>query len=190
MIGSIVFYLCGEIFFLISLSFLFLFWGRWGFGRFHLILDYDFLGFSLVELSVFILYLIFMVGLNNFGGGYDYRWFGLGFYFLLFFLVLSFGVLGWFSLYFLFECCILPTFFLIMGWGLGDGRVQASFYFFFYTMFFSLPFFFVLFYLEKYGRRILMGFHYYLPFLGFWGSLGIFSFFIFLSKLPVFFLHV
>jgi NADH-ubiquinone oxidoreductase chain 4 len=42
--------------------------------------------------------------------------------------------------YFFFEVSLIPTFFLVVGWGYQVERVQARFYFLLYTVFASLPF--------------------------------------------------
>jgi len=53
--------------------------------------------------------------------------------------VITFSCLDYLSFYIRFEASLLPTLVLILGWGYQPERVQAGIYFFFYTMFASLP---------------------------------------------------
>lgn len=58
---------------------------------------------------------------------------------LLFFLCLRFISTNLFLFYIFFEARLIPTLFLIYGWGYQPERLSAGFYFLFYTMFGSLP---------------------------------------------------
>lgn len=58
---------------------------------------------------------------------------------LLFFLLLTFSCLDYFSFYVRFEASLIPTLILILGWGYQPERIQAGIYFLFYTIFASLP---------------------------------------------------
>nr|QKY63827.1 NADH dehydrogenase subunit 4 [Triatoma longipennis] len=59
--------------------------------------------------------------------------------FLLVFLVLSFSTVNLFLFYLFFESSLIPTLFLIFGWGYQPERLSAGFYLLFYTLFASLP---------------------------------------------------
>nr|YP_006234450.1 NADH dehydrogenase subunit 4 [Gammarus duebeni]AER12196.1 NADH dehydrogenase subunit 4 [Gammarus duebeni] len=61
---------------------------------------------------------------------------------LLVFLV-SFYVSDFMLFYLSFESCLIPIFFLILGWGYQPERAQAGIYMLFYTLFGSLPLFFL-----------------------------------------------
>ena len=64
---------------------------------------------------------------------------------LMFFLFLSFSLVNFFYFYLMFECSLIPILFLILGWGYQTERVQAGVYIIFYTLFASLPLFFLFF---------------------------------------------
>nr|YP_010240544.1 NADH dehydrogenase subunit 4 [Nothybus sumatranus]QQV73786.1 NADH dehydrogenase subunit 4 [Syneches medoganus]QTF87885.1 NADH dehydrogenase subunit 4 [Nothybus sumatranus] len=59
--------------------------------------------------------------------------------FLLLFLFLSFSSMNLFMFYLFFEMSLIPTLFLILGWGYQPERLQAGFYLLFYTLLVSLP---------------------------------------------------
>jgi NADH-quinone oxidoreductase subunit M len=67
----------------------------------------------------------------------SYYFFILAFVFISFFRFSVNSVL-WFYLF--FEASLIPTFFLITGWGYQIERVSSVFYFLLYTVFASLPF--------------------------------------------------
>ena len=58
---------------------------------------------------------------------------------LLVFLVCTFSSLNVFSFYLFFERRLIPTLFLILGWGYQPERLQAGIYLLFYTLLASLP---------------------------------------------------
>nr|YP_010594875.1 NADH dehydrogenase subunit 4 [Anastatus dexingensis]WAJ57473.1 NADH dehydrogenase subunit 4 [Anastatus dexingensis] len=58
---------------------------------------------------------------------------------LLMFLMICFFSMNYFLFYLFFEMSLIPTFFLIMGWGKQPERLMASMYMYLYTLFFSLP---------------------------------------------------
>nr|ATN41172.1 NADH dehydrogenase subunit 4 [Diptera sp. 69 LC-2017] len=59
--------------------------------------------------------------------------------FLLLMLFLTFSSMNLFFFYLFFESSLIPTFFLILGWGYQPERLQAGLYLLFYTLFSSLP---------------------------------------------------
>jgi len=81
-----------------------------------------------------------------------------------------------------FELSLIPIFLLLLGYGNQSSRIPATFYFFLYTLFFSLPFLVVLLALNR--NFVLLVSNFYLRTLTFW----IFML-AFLVKLPVFGLH-
>jgi len=60
-----------------------------------------------------------------------------------------------------FEFTIIPTFFLILGWGYRVERFQAGMYIFIYTLVASLPFLLLLFYLNLLSGRINYSYLFY-----------------------------
>jgi NADH:ubiquinone oxidoreductase subunit 4 (subunit M) len=58
---------------------------------------------------------------------------------LMVMLFCTFGRINLFSFYLFFESSIVPTIFLILGWGYQPERLQAGIYLLFYTLLASLP---------------------------------------------------
>jgi NADH-ubiquinone oxidoreductase chain 4 len=58
---------------------------------------------------------------------------------LIIFLLLTFSSTNIFLFYFFFERRLVPTLFLILGWGYQPERLQAGLYLLFYTLLASLP---------------------------------------------------
>jgi len=108
-------------------------------------------------------------------------------------LLVTFFIRDLFSFYFFFEVSILPTVIIIIGWGYQPERVQASFYFFFYTLVGSIPLLFLVLYLarERFVRVLFYG-----GYLKDRVSIFLFIFFraagatAFLVKIPMFFVHL
>nr|QKY63892.1 NADH dehydrogenase subunit 4 [Triatoma recurva] len=69
--------------------------------------------------------------------------------FLLVFLILSFSTVNLFLFYLFFESSLIPTLFLIFGWGYQPERLSAGFYLLFYTLFASLPLLLGIFYIME-----------------------------------------
>jgi NADH-ubiquinone oxidoreductase chain 4 len=59
--------------------------------------------------------------------------------FLIIMLYLAFRSIDLLSFYIFFESRLVPTLFLILGWGYQPERVQAGIYLLFYTLLASLP---------------------------------------------------
>lgn len=150
----------------------------------------DSLSFSLFILSIFISILIFYS---------IYYYYNRNYYILILltsllflFLFLCFFSSNGMMFYFFFECSLVPTFFLIMGWGFQPERLQASLYFIFYTLFASLPLLLIIIWL----RTSLGSLRFFSTFslsveknLIFY-FLSIFLFLAFLVKLPMFLFHL
>nr|QNE85885.1 NADH dehydrogenase subunit 4 [Ophiogomphus cecilia] len=109
---------------------------------------------------------------------------------LLLFLMLSFMSSSLFMFYLFFESSLIPTFFLILGWGYQPERVQAGVYLLFYTLFASLPLLVSLFFIYNSFMTLNI---FMFPFMG----LVNFSLFVYLSlllaflvKMPMFIFHL
>lgn len=66
-------------------------------------------------------------------------YFSLVVYLLLTILVVSFSVFNFIIFYLIFEFSLIPTLFLILGWGYQPERIQAGIYIMIYTIIGSLP---------------------------------------------------
>nr|QXF29950.1 NADH dehydrogenase subunit 4 [Artemia persimilis] len=101
-------------------------------------------------------------------------------------LWLTFTTRSFIGFYVFFECSLIPTIALILGWGYQPERLPASYYFLFYTLVSSLPLLFIIIsYTSMYSSS----------FLCFWDGLGdslifVLAILAFLVKLPVYFAHV
>lgn len=116
------------------------------------------------------------------------------FLFIILFLILilycTFRTQNLFLFYLFFEGSLIPTLFLILGWGYQPERVQAGMYLLFYTLLASLPLLVAIFYIYQ-GRGSL-----FIPFmlkdvvLDSRRLLYLALIFAFLVKMPIFLVHL
>nr|QZM06648.1 NADH dehydrogenase subunit 4 [Tetanops sintenisi] len=107
---------------------------------------------------------------------------------LLVFLVLTFGSMNLFMFYLFFESSLIPTLFLIMGWGYQPERLQAGVYLLFYTLLVSLPMLVGIFYL--YVEVGVMNFYLLSNYLFNYELLYFSLILAFLVKMPMFLVHL
>nr|YP_010946370.1 NADH dehydrogenase subunit 4 [Balta hwangorum]WGO57088.1 NADH dehydrogenase subunit 4 [Balta hwangorum] len=148
----------------------------------------DYVSFGLILLSFWICILMILASeLINF---YDY--FSCLFLFmvllLMFFLYCSFSSMTIFSFYFFFEGSLIPTLFLILGWGYQPERLQAGIYMLFYTLFSSLPMLISIVYLYNCNGSL----HYFLVDYNFCNNFFYYISMVlaFLVKMPMFLVHL
>lgn len=108
--------------------------------------------------------------------------------FLLFILFLTFSCINIFLFYLFFERRLIPTLFLILGWGYQPERLQAGLYLLFYTLLASLPLLIAIFFIFYYSFTINMIFLINLSFFQSFFYLAII--FAFLVKIPIFLVHL
>nr|YP_009472877.1 NADH dehydrogenase subunit 4 [Melophagus ovinus]ART65750.1 NADH dehydrogenase subunit 4 [Melophagus ovinus]AWB97143.1 NADH dehydrogenase subunit 4 [Melophagus ovinus] len=148
----------------------------------------DLISYGFVLLSVWIISLMILasekfINLNNFIYLYI-----LNMLLLLLLLLLTFFSMNIFKFYLFFESSLIPTLFLILGWGYQPERLQAGIYLLFYTLFVSLPMLGGIFYLYKFWGVLDF---YLLSFNVINFELLYFCFmFSFLVKMPMFLLHL
>nr|AVN67384.1 NADH dehydrogenase subunit 4 [Elliptorhina chopardi] len=99
----------------------------------------DYLSYGLILLSIWICVLMIMASESVLRHKYYSGFFLVMVVCLLLILALTFSSLGLFQFYLFFEGSLIPTLFLILGWGYQPERLQAGIYFLFYTMLASLP---------------------------------------------------
>lgn len=109
------------------------------FIRLSYIFGVDILSYGIVLLRVWIISLIYIArekifNINRFLVGFSFL-----IIFLLLILILAFLSINLFIYYLFFEISLIPTLFLILGWGYQPERLQAGFYLLFYTLFGSFP---------------------------------------------------
>lgn len=108
--------------------------------------------------------------------------------FLLIMLMLTFSSTNLFLFYVFFESSLIPTLFLILGWGYQPERLQAGVYLLFYTLLASLPLLISIFFILNNALTInlfiLINYSFYYYF--FYFSI----IFAFLVKIPIFLVHL
>lgn len=150
-------------------------------------LGVDVISFGLILLSFWICILILIARESVYHFNLNLNWFLLMILVLLITLILTFRALNIFIFYLFFERRLIPTFFLILGWGYQPERLQAGFYLLFYTLFASLPLLLGIFYCkDKLGGLdfFLLNKDFYLDLLYYCLILA------FLVKIPMFFVHL
>jgi len=172
--------------------FFFIFLVTINFNRFNINISY-FLGLDLISYGL-ILLRIWITGLILISREIVYKlnnypvYFLLLILFLLIILVLTFSSLNIFLFYVFFERRLIPTIFLILGWGYQPERLQAGIYLLFYTLLASLPLLISIFYILNNVFTINM---YILINYSFYHYLFYFSIiFAFLVKIPIFLVHL
>nr|YP_009711020.1 NADH dehydrogenase subunit 4 [Acosmetura nigrogeniculata]QGI24233.1 NADH dehydrogenase subunit 4 [Acosmetura nigrogeniculata] len=117
----------------------------------------DILSYGLILLSFWICSLMITASERV----YYYKYFNsffLGFViFLLLMLCCTFSSMSLFSFYLFFEGSLIPTLFLILGWGYQPERLQAGVYLLFYTLLASLPLLVGLFNIYGFYGTLYMG---------------------------------
>lgn len=147
----------------------------------------DSLSFFLIVLSFWIVGLIFLAREDIYIKKEFKKGFKVNLIFLLIFLIYTFFSNSLIIFYFFFEIRLIPTFFLIIGWGKQPERLEAGIYLIFYTLFASLPLFIGAFYLK---RQI---FRFNFLYFNSCDTYYIFYFVIitaFLVKIPIFLFHL
>nr|QPO06854.1 NADH dehydrogenase subunit 4 [Anopheles sp. NFL-2015] len=109
--------------------------------------------------------------------------------FLLLMLVLTFSSMSIFMFYLFFEASLIPTLFLILGWGYQPERLQAGIYLLFYTLLASLPLLIGIFYILSFMNTlsfVLLSNYFFMNMNLLYLSLV----FAFLVKMPMFLVHL
>ncbi|YP_002889391.1 NADH dehydrogenase subunit 4 (mitochondrion) [Cephus cinctus] len=148
----------------------------------------DFFSFWMINLSIWIILLMMLASLKVVKYKNFLFLFVVNLMFMLFFLVMSFSVLNLLMFYIMFEASLIPTLFLILGWGYQIERIEAGMYMMLYTLVFSLPFLLMMFYM--YHMSYSLDIEYLnIKKLNFDSFLYNFVMMIFFVKIPMFSLH-
>jgi NADH-ubiquinone oxidoreductase chain 4 len=149
---------------------------------------FDLISFGLILLSFWICALIVISRRRIYFFNKNFYYFLFNVLFLLIFLFLTFSSINLFLFYLFFERRLIPTLFLILGWGYQPERLQAGLYLLFYTLFASLPLLIGLFYIFISEKTIRFFFlkNFSLDYFLFY----FFLIFAFLVKIPMFFVHL
>nr|YP_009502952.1 NADH dehydrogenase subunit 4 [Pseudomegarcys japonica]AXG21555.1 NADH dehydrogenase subunit 4 [Pseudomegarcys japonica] len=175
---------------LFVLTFMFMFMNVFStfFGNLGYFLGCDVLSYGLILLSFWICVLMITASesvyrLRNYEG-----FFILMVVILLTLLFCTFSCMNLFMFYLFFESSLIPTLFLILGWGYQPERLQAGVYLLFYTLLASLPLLVGIFYLGGLNQSL------YFPMLM---GLSVSNILLYLSlilaflvKMPMFLVHL
>nr|YP_009536190.1 NADH dehydrogenase subunit 4 [Exorista civilis]AYM35221.1 NADH dehydrogenase subunit 4 [Exorista civilis] len=107
----------------------------------------DMISYGLILLSLWIISLMLMASESVFKYNNYTNLFQMNIIILLLLLMLTFMSMSLFMFYLFFESSLIPTLFLILGWGYQPERLQAGTYLLFYTLLVSLPMLIGIFYL-------------------------------------------
>nr|QWB85878.1 NADH dehydrogenase subunit 4 [Purpuricenus lituratus] len=181
------FWLLQVLFFLLTFLFLFSFSFNYSMMYISYFLGCDLLSFSLILLSFWICSLMIMSSEKIFKLGNYSGFFLFVVLTLLLSLFLTFSSLDFFVFYLFFEISLIPTLILIVGWGYQPERIEAGVYLLFYTLLVSLPMMIsIFFYYESFGtlsfflmESNLSNIYVYFCMI-----------FVFLVKIPMFFVHL
>nr|YP_009441664.1 NADH dehydrogenase subunit 4 [Byturus ochraceus]AOY39183.1 NADH dehydrogenase subunit 4 [Byturus ochraceus] len=181
------FWFIQVVFFIMSFMFLFSFSFNYMFMYVSYFLGCDLLSFMMILLSFWICSLMILASSKIYYLNFYYNYFLLINLGLMLVLYITFSSMNLFIFYLFFEISLIPVLFMIMGWGYQPERIQAGMYLLFYTLLASLP-------------MMISIFYYYMLI----NSLDLFfmSFninnlymymcmiFVFLIKMPMFFVHL
>uniref|UniRef100_UPI0030DDF743 NADH dehydrogenase subunit 4 n=1 Tax=Neohirasea hongkongensis TaxID=1461108 RepID=UPI0030DDF743 len=174
--------------FVILFMFYFNFVSFYYFCNLSYFLGCDVFSYVLILLSFWICGLMILASESIYHYSYYSNMFIFFILFLIIMLILTFSSNNLILFYLFFESSLIPTLFLIFGWGYQPERLQAGMYFLFYTLFSSLP--------------MLLSILYFYSFFGSLSFFLIFNFnylyfmfyfcmiFSFLVKMPMFFVHL
>nr|YP_010446954.1 NADH dehydrogenase subunit 4 [Chyliza bambusae]UTM10319.1 NADH dehydrogenase subunit 4 [Chyliza bambusae] len=182
------FWMVQNMFLLMSFLFICLFNYSNYFMNISYFLGCDLISYGLVLLSLWICSLMLMASSSIYKYNNYSNLFLLNILFLLLFLILTFSSMNLLLFYFFFESSLIPTLFLILGWGYQPERLQAGAYLLFYTLLVSLPMLVGILYL--YYNSMGLNFYILNNFI-FNSHLLYFSLILaFLVKMPMFLVHL
>nr|AJZ71905.1 NADH dehydrogenase subunit 4 [Eucryptorrhynchus scrobiculatus] len=146
----------------------------------------DLLSIFMILLSLWICSLMILASEKLYMLNYYWEMFLFMIIILLISLVLTFSAMNMFLFYLFFEMSLVPTLFLIIGWGNQPERIMAGVYLLFYTLLVSLPMMLALFYLYKYMNTLEFYFFYSINSIILYLCVNM----VFLVKIPMFFIHL
>lgn len=153
----------------------------------NLLIFIDSVNYWLILLTLWILFLIIIsINLIKFNFN-NYNLFLFILFFLIIFLIFSFLSYNYLFFYIFFEISLIPTLYLILGWGYQPERIIAGLYLLFYTLIASLPLLIGIFYLNFFLKSFNMfNFNFIFNRKLIYLSLIL----AFLVKMPIFFVHL
>nr|YP_010026166.1 NADH dehydrogenase subunit 4 [Mattiphus splendidus]QOQ37006.1 NADH dehydrogenase subunit 4 [Mattiphus splendidus] len=109
--------------------------------------SFDVISYSMISLSYWILFLMLMASYQVYANSVNSTEFLFIMLMMMLSLFLTFSSDNMLIFYLSFEMTIIPTLFLIFGWGYQPERLYAVYYLVFYTLFASLPLLLGIFYI-------------------------------------------
>nr|AKF78363.1 NADH dehydrogenase subunit 4 [Nothancyla verreauxi] len=173
--------------FMLSFMFMFMIINLNMFMKLSYFMGMDLLSYGLILLSLWICTLMMTASESIYRNKYSVNFFIMNLIMLLIMLYLTFSSLNLFYFYMFFESSLIPTLFLIIGWGYQPERLQAGVYLLFYTLLASLPLLVGIFYLYNNNNSLMflmLNSDYYNMFL----YLSLLM--AFLVKMPMFLVHL
>nr|WRK67359.1 NADH dehydrogenase subunit 4 [Barbibucca biremis] len=174
--------------FLCSFMFMFVVQPTWLFNYLSYFMGMDLISYGLILLSLWICSLMITASESIYHYNYSVMFFMLSLIILLLMLFLTFSSLNLFYFYVFFESSLIPTLFLIVGWGYQPERLQAGIYLLFYTLFASLPMLVSIFYL--YNNMFSLNYYMFIESFSFNFLFYLGILFAFLVKMPMFLVHL
>lgn len=184
-----IFWVIQNVLFIFSFIFILIITFNYYFCKISYYFGIDIISYGLIILRLWICSLILIarekvLKINN------YRdLFLIIIIFLLIMLILTFRSMRIFIFYLFFERRLIPTLFLILGWGYQPERIQAGVYLLFYTLLASLPLLIGIFYIENVNKTLRIYLLNYIYICNF-NFLYICLVFAFLVKIPIFLVHL
>nr|YP_002735104.1 NADH dehydrogenase subunit 4 [Yemmalysus parallelus]ABZ02146.1 NADH dehydrogenase subunit 4 [Yemmalysus parallelus] len=174
--------------YMLSIIFMFMLFLLKNINKYYSMMSYgygsDVLSYWMIMLTFWIVFLMIMAS-YKIKSNYNSNEFLITVTFLLLFLFLAFSSSNLFLFYLYFESSMIPTLFLIFGWGYQPERLMAGMYLIFYTLFASLPMLICIFYLYNTNYSLF----YFLIYSNFNIYMYLSLTLAFLVKMPMFFVH-
>lgn len=158
-------------------------------GNQTLLIDKSIFRTLLIILSILIIFLINQSSFSYFELKNKYKLYVLNLIIIIIILNICFYSINFISFYFFFEIIVIPTFFIILGWGYSTERIQAGTYLFLYTLIASLPFLIFLILLNNKTRSLIFDFINFNR-LEINKIIWILIRLVFIVKIPIFLIHI
>nr|YP_010693056.1 NADH dehydrogenase subunit 4 [Dacus armatus]WCB98237.1 NADH dehydrogenase subunit 4 [Dacus armatus] len=183
-----LFWMVQNLLFIVTFLFILLNYCTNYFVNITYFMGYDVISYGLILLSFWICTLMLTASesVNKYNNYKELFLFNV--LILLIFLILTFSSMNLFMFYLFFESSLIPTLFLILGWGYQPERLQAGVYLLFYTLLVSLPMLVGIFYL--YSSLNMMDFYLLGNYVFNFDLLYLSLILAFLVKMPMFLVHL
>nr|YP_010736668.1 NADH dehydrogenase subunit 4 [Tessaromerus quadriarticulatus]WEM32411.1 NADH dehydrogenase subunit 4 [Tessaromerus quadriarticulatus] len=145
----------------------------------------DIMSWGLIMLTCWIVFLMLLASYKMYNNNINLRELNFIMISILLILMVVFMVNNMLLFYIAFEASLIPTLFLIYGWGYQPERLFSGYYLLFYTLFGSLPLLLMIFYIYNFSDTLL----FYLINLNCNLYMYLSLIIAFLFKMPMLFMH-